>query len=462
MQFGFIENSIVLDEDERILYVHKSCLVLPTIVNSCCSLKELKPDLLLPLKYLLRVDTVDSQAVVLHFLSPSTKKCSHCTVFSLNDAIEFRESLMEKGYTGAHGFKRFLVLINPFGGQGKAKQIWQQSASPVFQTAHLDCQVIFTEYRNHARSIVRNIDLNTLDAILSVGGDGLFHECLNGLGDRKDSDSAFETPLCMIPGGTGNAFSYNATQQTHPALVALEIVKGVKKSFDLMSFDQNGSRSYSFLSANYGIIADSDVGTDNLRFMGENRAFLGFFLRLLQKPSWNCKVEMEVVSSDRNEIRKNYLQHLQRTSVNRDGGFADNIIKLPLYNEENISRVNLDINDLSVFYAGLLPYVAADMRVFPACHVDDGLIDIAVVRANPFRKSLLSIFTCVESGEHFYSKYLSYYKVRSFRFTPINTGHHHFFVLDGEEYPFEPFECRAAPSLGTTLASQAGFKLLSL
>ncbi|EPX73016.1 sphingoid long chain base kinase [Schizosaccharomyces octosporus yFS286] len=462
MEFGKRVNSIRLDEEERILYVDKACVVLPTDLRSCCSLKELKPDLLLPLKYLLRVDIADPQAAILHYLSPTSKKCAHCTVCSLSNAYEFERYLTERAYTGTHGFKRFFVLVNPFGGQGKASKIWQQIASPIFQTAHLECRIVFTEYKNHARSIIANIDLNSLDAIICVGGDGLFHECLNGLGDRKDNNAAFETPLCMIPGGTGNAFSYNATQETHPALVALEIVKGVKKSFDLMTFDQKGDISYSFLSANYGIIADSDVGTDNLRFMGENRTILGFLIRLFQKPSWKCKVEMEVVSSDRNEIRNTYLQRLQHATVNRNGGRTDRIVNVPMYNEQNVSRVTLDIQDLSVFYAGLLPYVAADMRAFPVCDIDDGLIDIVIVRSSPFRKPLLSMFMNIETGGHFDSQFLSYYKVRSFRFTPIDTGCHHYFVLDGEEYPFIPFECRIAPGLGTTLASQAGFKLLSL
>ncbi|WBW73569.1 sphingoid long chain base kinase [Schizosaccharomyces osmophilus] len=462
MQFGIKTNSIRLDEDERTLYVDKACVVLPSDLRSCCSLKELKPDLLLSLKYLLRVDVVDSQAVILHYLSQSSRKCTHCTVYSLNNAYGFEQYLMKRAYAGTHGLKRFFVLINPFGGQGKANKIWQQMASPVFQTAHLECNIVFTEYRNHARSIVANIDLKSLDAIICVGGDGLFHECLNGLGDRKDNAVAFNTPLCMIPGGTGNAFSYNATQETHPASVALEIIKGVKKSFDLMSFDQKGDISYSFLSANYGIIADSDVGTDNLRFMGENRTILGFLIRLFQKPTWKCKVEMEVVSSDRNEMRKAYLQRLQQATINKNGGTTDRIVNMPWYNEGNISRVTIDIQDLSVFYAGLLPYVAADMRVFPVCDIDDGLIDVAIIRSNPFRRPLLSMFMHIETGEHFNSDFLSYYKVRSFRFTPIDTGAHHYFVLDGEEYPFVPFECRAAPGLGTTLASQAGFKLLSL
>lgn len=47
------------------------------------------------------------------------------------------------------------------------------------------------------------------DCIVTVSGDGLIHEVLNGLADRTDSEVAFKIPLAPIPAGSGNGMCVN-------------------------------------------------------------------------------------------------------------------------------------------------------------------------------------------------------------------------------------------------------------
>ena len=44
---------------------------------------------------------------------------------------------------------------------------------------------------------------------------------------------------------------------------------------DLFSMTQGGKRSVSFMSQAVGLMADLDIGTDNLRWMGETRFIYG-------------------------------------------------------------------------------------------------------------------------------------------------------------------------------------------
>jgi sphingosine kinase len=45
---------------------------------------------------------------------------------------------------------------------------------------------------------------------------------------------------------------------------------------DLFSVTQGGKRSISFMSQSLGLMADLDIGTENLRWMGDARFVFGF------------------------------------------------------------------------------------------------------------------------------------------------------------------------------------------
>ena len=45
---------------------------------------------------------------------------------------------------------------------------------------------------------------------------------------------------------------------------------------DLFSVTQGGKRTVSFMSQSLGLMADLDIGTENLRWMGDARFVFGF------------------------------------------------------------------------------------------------------------------------------------------------------------------------------------------
>ena len=48
------------------------------------------------------------------------------------------------------------------------------------------------------------MDINKYSAIATVGGDGSFHEVVNGMLMRKDGQ---RLPVTLIPNGSGNSFN---------------------------------------------------------------------------------------------------------------------------------------------------------------------------------------------------------------------------------------------------------------
>ena len=72
--------------------------------------------------------------------------------------------------------RNLLVFINPFGGKGRGKQLWETKVSDVFKTAGVGCKVIVTERAGHALDLLQTMSLEGIDGIISVGGDGMFSE----------------------------------------------------------------------------------------------------------------------------------------------------------------------------------------------------------------------------------------------------------------------------------------------
>ena len=72
--------------------------------------------------------------------------------------------------------KRLLVFINPYGGHGTAKQIWETKCSRIFKIAGISCKVIVTEHSEHADNVIQSVTLHNYDGIISVGGDGMFSQ----------------------------------------------------------------------------------------------------------------------------------------------------------------------------------------------------------------------------------------------------------------------------------------------
>lgn len=77
--------------------------------------------------------------------------------------------------------KNLLIFINPFGGKGKAQNIYQKQVEPILELAEIKRKVVLTERADHAYDILQNLDkeeYHDIDGVVSVGGDGLFNEVL--------------------------------------------------------------------------------------------------------------------------------------------------------------------------------------------------------------------------------------------------------------------------------------------
>jgi diacylglycerol kinase family enzyme len=109
--------------------------------------------------------------------------------------------------------RRIAVVVNPHGGQGRAAAAWLE-AREVFKARGVKADLIETEYAAHGFHIAKELDLEKIDAVVCIGGDGSLHDIVNGLLSRTeavvDLPDGTKTVRCpvpvgIIPGGTGNS-----------------------------------------------------------------------------------------------------------------------------------------------------------------------------------------------------------------------------------------------------------------
>ena len=115
--------------------------------------------------------------------------------------------------------------------------------------------ILETEYQGHAIEIAKNLDIDVYDAIVTVSGDGIIHEVINGFSERPDARTALKkVPLGVIPGGTGNALSICMLGEKlgfDPVHTARQVIKGWHKYNIIIISIKRGSNDINAYNNHY-------------------------------------------------------------------------------------------------------------------------------------------------------------------------------------------------------------------
>lgn len=414
------------------------------------------------------------------------KKITHTSklTFAIHDVAEatitqWVADLLDRAYGKALRCKRAKVLVNPHAGPGGADKIWDNEVRPLFEAARMTLDVSRTTYSGEAVSICEGLDINAYDVVIPCSGDGLPHEVFNGLGKRPDAGRALrQLAVAHIPCGSGNAMSCNLNGSHRPSWAALAVIKGVRTPVDLISLTQGDRRTLSFLSQTLGIIAEADLGTEHLRWMGATRFDVGVGQRIFSKKTYPCDISVKVALSDKAAIKAHYKKELREAdhTLRRDGtsthpesvepesspGTAASGEGLPPLKYGTINdKVPADWETeahehLGNFYCGNMAWMAPTANFFAAACPNDGLMDMVTNNANIGAWKYLDLMTSVEKGEFFDKPATSYRKVVAYRITPrANEG---YISIDGERVSFEPFQAEVHQGLGTVLSRNGKYE----
>ncbi|KAI8051049.1 ATP-NAD kinase-like domain-containing protein [Gilbertella persicaria] len=370
-------------------------------------------------------------------------------------AIDYCQYIMDCVYRDSIAEKKLLVLIHPFSGQKRAKAIFQESVRPLLEAAKCTLEIQYTEHQNHAFDIAKNKrDLEQWDAIVTVSGDGLIHEVINGLLQRTDHVIQ-KIALAVIPAGTTNALSismHGSKKGFDPIHCALQIIKGRPLALDICSVTYDDHHYYySFLFQYFGM---AGLRTDYLRWMGDYRLVVGLLQGILSNTSYEMEASLWVIESDKTKIKASY----QMSHVAEWHSLKPKQDALPCLTEPVPEHWVTIKDSICIFLASKVPLLSRGILSHPCAIPNDGLLDLIIVRAKQSMWKQLSALNHVNKGKHMDLDHVEYYKIKAFRLTPkIKPGQDAYVAIDGQHIPLKPFQVQVHPCLVSVLSLNPTF-----
>lgn len=277
--------------------------------------------------------------------------------------------------------------------------------------------------------------------------------------------------VAHVPCGSGNAMSCNLNGTNSPSLATLAIIKGIITPLDLVSITQGSTRTLSFLSQAVGIVAESDLATEHLRWMGSGRFTYGFLVRLLTKTVYPCDIAIRFAIEDKPSIKQHYRAELDNHAPASERRGDRNLhleddASASSGSEEGLPPLRYGtINDklpndwqmvsydkLGNFYCGNMAYMSADANFFAGSLPNDGCMDLVTIDGDISRASSIGLLLSVGNESKFFDMPLvNYKKILGYRIIPKQKGNG-YISIDGERVPFEPFQAEIHRGLGTVLS----------
>jgi len=260
----------------------------------------------------------------------------------------------------------YYILSNPIAGAGKANKIFNQFKKDLTQRSK-SYQAHKSEYAGHIKEICQNIKNHK--NIIIIGGDGTFHEAINGLMLNENVEAL---TIGFLPGGTGNSFMYDLHAPTYSKAMP-KLLNGKTKKIDVLQLDLNGKREYAFNIVGWGLVSDINILSEKLRFLGSSRYTLASIYYIFRK-----KLRSAVIRIDGKKREDKYLFIMCLNTIHTGKG----------------------------------------MKAAPNALLDDGLLDIILLDSKITMIGLLFLLPKIFTGEHIESKYVEYLQAKSLSIDP--------------------------------------------
>ncbi|KAF4949977.1 hypothetical protein FGADI_8515 [Fusarium gaditjirri] len=381
----------------------------------------------------------------------------------------FVKTLMTRAYGDAQSQKRAYVLINPNSGPGGAIKQWETEVKPLFQAAKMQIDPVILKHGGEAVELAQHADLSRYDTIMACSGDGTPHEIFNGLAKRPDAARALSTmPVSHIPCGSGNAFSCNLYGSHRPSFAALAIIKGVVTPMDLVSVTSGHNRIISFLSQTLGLIAECDLGTEHMRWMGSTRFEVGIVQRIFKKKCYPFDLAVKVEIEDKGDVKAHYKHHASSTSLNH---LAKKLGADPVAEDAGLPPLKygtiqddlpegwelIPYDKVGTFYAGNMAYMSPDAPFFAASLISDGLMDLVTIDGDLPLFTAIKVLLDVEAEKLFDNPHVTYKKISAYRIIPRDQEDG-YISIDGEKCPFGPFQAEIHQGLGRVISKSGKYE----
>ena len=340
-----------------------------------------------------------------------------------------------------------LVVVNPVGGTGSAAKVWERDMAPVLAAAGVRTEVVVTAKRGEGYERCKALAFawgadEGLDGVVVVGGDGTMSEAVRGL---VDGCAGCEDPAARLrairvahaPGGSGNACHASVAHAGGDAIgsavdVAFNVARGFTRSLDLCRYDMRGSPPfYSFLALEWALVADIDLGSEALRWLGPLRFTLAAVYRILFLREYRGTLA--------------YLPYEPALLNEAPSLFAPS--RLPPLDAPLPATWAREDDDetFHLLMACNTTHVDETTPIAPDAQLDDGAISLVYTKGKrgcATKLDLLDGFLKLDNAAHVHKASFHVVKCTAFRLTPA-TGDTSRAGIDGEEVSNGPVQAEA-------------------
>ena len=321
--------------------------------------------------------------------------------------------------------QRLAVMLNPQSGTGRALGIYERTVAPLLKLARVQATVTHTRHPGHAAELAASMDVSQFDAVCIVSGDGLLSEVYNGLQRNANQPAASMLPLAIIPAGSGNAIAKSLAARArerctpHNATLAA-LCCSAPLAIDAAVVEQPGARPmHALLSLSWALVADIDIESEALRFLGAARFTVQALLRCMLLRRYRGTLLFQAPAG---------AQPVGRSAT---GAEIDTAAQMGA--TDGAWRV-LD-GPFDSLWALNLPWGGEEAFAAPGALPGDGCFDIVVIRGGS-PASVAAALMAFDDGSHLSHPHVTVVKATSFVLRPgppSDGGDAGVLVLDGEK-----------------------------
>lgn len=288
--------------------------------------------------------------------------------------------------------RRYAVIVNPHGGLRRGTAVLD-TIRPMFAATGAGLDIHTTARAGQAGELAQALPGEDLAGLCVIGGDGTVHEVVNGLMRRPDPAAI---PIGIIPAGSGNDFARHLGV-IDPMAAARRILAGRVRPLDVVRLSTRDAVEFCINIVGWGSGVDVNRRAEKLRWLGPSRYALAALLEIV-------------------------LAKRRRARITLDGRTDDDAFHFVV--------------------ACNTKFTGRGMMLAPDAAMDDGLLDVVLVR-RATRRQMLSLFAKVFDGSHTGLDFVEVHRVRSFAIEPET---HDALNLDGELKGATPVRAEVAPS----------------
>ena len=288
--------------------------------------------------------------------------------------------------------KKILVIINPASGTKIAIKMFNEILKPSLEKNNVEYELLKTQYAGHAKDVVQQKNLRVYKGLVIISGDGLVHEVFNGLYALPEwMEIMKDVPFGLMPGGSGNALNCSLLHQMKQPFDGMNklgtngaldnVMNGLKNQrttgLDFIEVETDGKKTLCFLGVTIGLVADVDLGSEFLRFLGYIRAYLLCVLKVIWPKYYHLKLS--------------YLPLPLDTNGNPIPVSSDDLsLDLPSLHQSSPSNWLSEEGDYILVYATKCPLLDPITVIAPECTLDDGILWLVIIDSSFSRRDALN------------------------------------------------------------------------